>query len=213
MNTSFKCVFVHTFIRYVASLLQVIVSVFVCASLLLQKAVITNVSPDVLYLFRVQAVCQHDLRSDFSQTLLFRGTRSKPSTQSLHNFKLILHVRRMNWIFSVNACLQFCFSANTTRIFEGSRIVKTGMVSLTEDDEANFFLNISHILVVLLDNCFFSLLVSPSPQFLQRPQQTWLPSALVPPLGRPLASTFPLYPWQQGWAHPRVAARPQWRQW
>uniref|UniRef100_A0A3Q3N2U7 protein-tyrosine-phosphatase n=1 Tax=Mastacembelus armatus TaxID=205130 RepID=A0A3Q3N2U7_9TELE len=53
------------------------------------KAVITNVSPDVLYLFRVQAVCQHDLRSDFSQTLLF--------------------------------------TANTTRIFEGSRIVKTGM--------------------------------------------------------------------------------------
>uniref|UniRef100_A0A3Q1JVH0 protein-tyrosine-phosphatase n=1 Tax=Anabas testudineus TaxID=64144 RepID=A0A3Q1JVH0_ANATE len=29
------------------------------------KAVITNVSPDVLYLFRVQAVCQHDQRSDF----------------------------------------------------------------------------------------------------------------------------------------------------
>lgn len=45
---------------------------------LLQKAVISNVSPDVLYLFRVQAVCQHDLRSDFSQTLLFRGAWSKP---------------------------------------------------------------------------------------------------------------------------------------
>lgn len=45
----------------------------ICACFLLQKAVITNVSPDVLYLFRVQAVCQHDLRSDFSQTLLFRG--------------------------------------------------------------------------------------------------------------------------------------------
>lgn len=52
--------------------------VHVCACFLLQKAVITNVSPDVLYLFRVQAVCQHDLRSDFSQTLLFRGTWSKP---------------------------------------------------------------------------------------------------------------------------------------
>lgn len=52
--------------------------VHVCARFLLQKAVITNVSPDVLYLFRVQAVCQHDLRSDFSQTLLFRGTWSKP---------------------------------------------------------------------------------------------------------------------------------------
>ncbi|CAM9099360.1 unnamed protein product [Lampetra planeri] len=41
------------------------------------KAVITNMSPDVLYLFRVQAVCRQDLRSDFSQTLLFRG-RLKP---------------------------------------------------------------------------------------------------------------------------------------
>ena len=38
-----------------------------------QKAVISNVSPDFLYLFRVQAVCRQDLRSDFSQTLLFRG--------------------------------------------------------------------------------------------------------------------------------------------
>uniref|UniRef100_A0A673GF18 protein-tyrosine-phosphatase n=1 Tax=Sinocyclocheilus rhinocerous TaxID=307959 RepID=A0A673GF18_9TELE len=54
------------------------------------RAVITLVSPDVLYLFRVQAVCQRDQRSDFSQTLLFK--------------------------------------ANTTRIFEGTRIVKTGMV-------------------------------------------------------------------------------------
>uniref|UniRef100_A0A673GEE2 protein-tyrosine-phosphatase n=1 Tax=Sinocyclocheilus rhinocerous TaxID=307959 RepID=A0A673GEE2_9TELE len=52
--------------------------------------IITLVSPDVLYLFRVQAVCQRDQRSDFSQTLLFK--------------------------------------ANTTRIFEGTRIVKTGMV-------------------------------------------------------------------------------------
>lgn len=59
------------------------------ASFLLQKAVITNVSPDVLYLFRVQAVCQHDLRSDFSQTLLFRGTWSKPAAiDSLCIFKL-----------------------------------------------------------------------------------------------------------------------------
>lgn len=52
--------------------------VHVCARFLLQKAVISNVSPDVLYLFRVQAVCQRDLRSDFSQTLLFRGAWSKP---------------------------------------------------------------------------------------------------------------------------------------
>ncbi|XP_041636069.1 receptor-type tyrosine-protein phosphatase gamma [Cheilinus undulatus] len=63
------------------------------------KAVITNVSPDVLYLFRVQAVCQHDLRSDFSQTLLFR--------------------------------------ANTTRTFEGSRIVKTGMPTISPASSAD----------------------------------------------------------------------------
>ncbi|XP_061583275.1 receptor-type tyrosine-protein phosphatase gamma isoform X3 [Cololabis saira] len=63
------------------------------------KAVITNVSPDVLYLFRVQAVCQRDLRSDFSQTLLFR--------------------------------------ANTTRIFEGSRIVKTGMPTISPASSAD----------------------------------------------------------------------------
>ncbi|KAM9859307.1 receptor-type tyrosine-protein phosphatase gamma [Aulostomus maculatus] len=63
------------------------------------KAVIANVSPDNLYLFRVQAVCQHDLRSDFSQTLLFR--------------------------------------ANTTRIFEGSRIVKTGMPTISPVSSAD----------------------------------------------------------------------------
>ncbi|XP_034536847.1 receptor-type tyrosine-protein phosphatase gamma [Notolabrus celidotus] len=63
------------------------------------KAVITNVSPEVLYLFRVQAVCHHDLRSDFSQTLLFR--------------------------------------ANTTRIFEGSRIVKTGMPTISPASSAD----------------------------------------------------------------------------
>ncbi|CAK6974222.1 receptor-type tyrosine-protein phosphatase gamma [Scomber scombrus] len=63
------------------------------------KAVITNVSPDILYLFRVQAVCQHDMRSDFSQTLLFR--------------------------------------ANTTRIFEGSRIVKTGMPTISPASSAD----------------------------------------------------------------------------
>ncbi|CAJ1050651.1 receptor-type tyrosine-protein phosphatase gamma [Xyrichtys novacula] len=63
------------------------------------RAVITNVSPDILYLFRVQAVCQHDLRSDFSQTLLFR--------------------------------------ANTTRIFEGSRIVKTGMPTISPASSAD----------------------------------------------------------------------------
>ncbi|CAB1315296.1 unnamed protein product, partial [Coregonus sp. 'balchen'] len=63
------------------------------------KAVITQVSPDILYLFRVQAVCQRDLRSDFSQTLLLR--------------------------------------ANTTRIFEGTRIVKTGMPTISPASSAD----------------------------------------------------------------------------
>uniref|UniRef100_A0A673L9U8 protein-tyrosine-phosphatase n=1 Tax=Sinocyclocheilus rhinocerous TaxID=307959 RepID=A0A673L9U8_9TELE len=38
------------------------------------EAVIAPVSSDVLYLFRVQAVCLNDKRSDFSQSMLFRGT-------------------------------------------------------------------------------------------------------------------------------------------
>ncbi|KAL2090619.1 hypothetical protein ACEWY4_012882 [Coilia grayii] len=63
------------------------------------RAVITHVSSDILYLFRVQAVCQKDLRSDFSQTLLFK--------------------------------------ANTTRIFEGSRIVKTGMPTVSPASPAD----------------------------------------------------------------------------
>uniref|UniRef100_A0A671P6G1 protein-tyrosine-phosphatase n=1 Tax=Sinocyclocheilus anshuiensis TaxID=1608454 RepID=A0A671P6G1_9TELE len=63
------------------------------------RAVITLVSPDVLYLFRVQAVCQRDQRSDFSQTLLFK--------------------------------------ANTTRIFEGTRIVKTGMPTVSPASSAD----------------------------------------------------------------------------
>ncbi|XP_069499852.1 receptor-type tyrosine-protein phosphatase gamma isoform X2 [Ambystoma mexicanum] len=56
------------------------------------KAVINHVSPAILYLFRVQAVCRNDMRSDFSQTMLFQ--------------------------------------ANTTRIFEGTRIVKTGVINV-----------------------------------------------------------------------------------
>ncbi|XP_060775396.1 receptor-type tyrosine-protein phosphatase gamma isoform X2 [Neoarius graeffei] len=60
-------------------------------------AVITHMSPDALYLFRVQALCQRDQRSDFSQTLLFR--------------------------------------ANTTRIFEGTRIIKTGMPTVSSSSD------------------------------------------------------------------------------
>lgn len=39
-----------------------------------QEAIIAPVSTDVLYLFRVQAVCLNDKRSDFSQSMLFKGT-------------------------------------------------------------------------------------------------------------------------------------------
>lgn len=41
-----------------------------------QKAIISHVSPDILYLFRVQAVCRNDMRSDFSQTMLFQGKKN-----------------------------------------------------------------------------------------------------------------------------------------
>ncbi|KAK3574795.1 hypothetical protein QTP86_018385 [Hemibagrus guttatus] len=61
------------------------------------RAVITHMSPDALYLFRVQALCQRDQRSDFSQTLLFK--------------------------------------ANTTRIFEGTRIIKTGMPTMSSSSD------------------------------------------------------------------------------
>ncbi|XP_034023525.1 receptor-type tyrosine-protein phosphatase gamma-like [Thalassophryne amazonica] len=63
------------------------------------EAIISPVSPDVLYLFRVQAVCMNDMRSDFSQSMLFR--------------------------------------ANTTRIFEGTRIVKTGMPTISPASSAD----------------------------------------------------------------------------
>ncbi|XP_054639349.1 receptor-type tyrosine-protein phosphatase gamma-like isoform X3 [Dunckerocampus dactyliophorus] len=65
----------------------------------IMEAVISPVSPDVLYLFRVQAVCTNDMRSDFSQSMLFR--------------------------------------ANTTRIFEGTRIVKTGMPTVSPASSAD----------------------------------------------------------------------------
>uniref|UniRef100_A0A8B9IYX4 protein-tyrosine-phosphatase n=1 Tax=Amazona collaria TaxID=241587 RepID=A0A8B9IYX4_9PSIT len=40
------------------------------------KAIISHVSPDILYLFRVQAVCRNEMRSDFSQTMLFQGKKN-----------------------------------------------------------------------------------------------------------------------------------------
>ncbi|XP_058487247.1 receptor-type tyrosine-protein phosphatase gamma-like [Solea solea] len=63
------------------------------------EAIISPVSPDVLYLFRVQSICMNDMRSDFSQSMLFR--------------------------------------ANTTRIFEGTRIVKTGMPTVSPASSAD----------------------------------------------------------------------------
>ncbi|XP_040263697.1 receptor-type tyrosine-protein phosphatase gamma isoform X1 [Bufo bufo] len=60
---------------------------------------INHASPDILYLFRVQAVCRNDMRSDFSQTMLFQ--------------------------------------ANTTRIFEGTRIVKTGVPTASPASSAD----------------------------------------------------------------------------
>uniref|UniRef100_F6W1D7 Receptor-type tyrosine-protein phosphatase gamma n=2 Tax=Ornithorhynchus anatinus TaxID=9258 RepID=F6W1D7_ORNAN len=63
------------------------------------KAIISHVSPDSLYLFRVQAVCQNDMRSDFSQTMLFQ--------------------------------------ANTTRIFQGTRIIKTGVPTASPASSAD----------------------------------------------------------------------------
>ncbi|XP_050760880.1 receptor-type tyrosine-protein phosphatase gamma isoform X1 [Gymnogyps californianus] len=63
------------------------------------KAIISHVSPDILYLFRVQAVCRNEMRSDFSQTMLFQ--------------------------------------ANTTRIFEGTRIVKTGVPTASPASSAD----------------------------------------------------------------------------
>ncbi|XP_066452714.1 receptor-type tyrosine-protein phosphatase gamma isoform X1 [Eleutherodactylus coqui] len=60
---------------------------------------INHVSPDILYLFRVQAVCRNDMRSDFSPTMLIQ--------------------------------------ANTTRIFEGTRIVKTGVPTASPASSAD----------------------------------------------------------------------------
>lgn len=67
-STACMCICQH-FVRCMCLLLKCVMH-FVC---LLQRAVIPLVSPDVLYLFRVQAVCHREKRSDFSQTLLFKG--------------------------------------------------------------------------------------------------------------------------------------------
>ncbi|XP_076125381.1 receptor-type tyrosine-protein phosphatase gamma isoform X1 [Alosa pseudoharengus] len=63
------------------------------------EAIISPVSPDVLYLFRVQAVCRNELSSDFSNSILLR--------------------------------------ANTTSRFEGTRIVKTGMPTISPASSAD----------------------------------------------------------------------------
>ncbi|KAJ7405539.1 Receptor-type tyrosine-protein phosphatase gamma [Willisornis vidua] len=46
------------------------------------KAIISHVSPDILYLFRVQAVCRNEMRSDFSQTMLFQADMAPISSGS-----------------------------------------------------------------------------------------------------------------------------------
>uniref|UniRef100_A0A674NU09 protein-tyrosine-phosphatase n=1 Tax=Takifugu rubripes TaxID=31033 RepID=A0A674NU09_TAKRU len=50
------------------------------------EAIISPVSPDVLYLFRVQAVCMNDMRSDFSQSMLFRGNTLTHTHTHTHTY-------------------------------------------------------------------------------------------------------------------------------
>lgn len=54
-----------------------------------QKAIISHVSPDILYLFRVQAVCRNEMRSDFSQTMLFQGKKSHIHIFTLNYFLFV----------------------------------------------------------------------------------------------------------------------------
>lgn len=68
-----------------------------------QEAVIKPVSPDVLYLFRVQAVCLNDKRSDFSQSMLFRGKCAHTHTH-VHVCALTLY------LFVTSMCLLCHFS-------------------------------------------------------------------------------------------------------
>lgn len=65
----------HRLISWGVSVRDVLYVHCICITVcVFQEAVIAPVSTDVLYLFRVQAVCLNDKRSDFSQSMLFRGT-------------------------------------------------------------------------------------------------------------------------------------------
>lgn len=78
---------------------------------------------------------------------------------------------RNNAEISLMSCF-FCLSANTTRIFEGSRIVKTGMVSGSEEEQ--ICLCVMCLCEITINNFCMSLLFF-SLQFLQHLQQIWLP--------------------------------------
>ncbi|ELW48685.1 Receptor-type tyrosine-protein phosphatase gamma [Tupaia chinensis] len=125
------------------------------------KATISHVSPDSLYLFRVQAVCRNDMRSDFSQTMLFQvSLRSvgghhgcqallgRPGLAAEHQKATISHVSPDSlYLFRVQAVCRndmrsdfsqtMLFQANTTRIFQGTRIVKTGVPTASPASSAD----------------------------------------------------------------------------
>lgn len=122
-----------------------------CLDCVLQEAIITPVSSDVLYLFRVQAVCLNDKRSDFSQSMLFRGT---PGYTHIENCFIKVVVFRALFTFFI------CFyTANTTRIFEGTRIVKTGMVSFVQQVAAPVALNVHTTTFEALKHCITNVLL------------------------------------------------------
>lgn len=77
-----------------------------------QKAIISHVSPDILYLFRVQAVCRNEMRSDFSQTMLFQG--KKPTyfyTMTICVFNIFFAECSMAWD-DFRRCLNVCRHAS-----------------------------------------------------------------------------------------------------
>lgn len=77
-----------------------------------QKAIISHVSPDILYLFRVQAVCRNEMRSDFSQTMLFQG--KKPTyfyIMTICVFNIFFAECSMAWD-DFRRCLNACRHAN-----------------------------------------------------------------------------------------------------
>lgn len=68
----------------------------------------------------------NDMRSDFSQSMLFRGETHTHTHMRARRFKCVQQNQHLT------RCVCSPGAANTTRIFEGTRIVKTGMVSFTD---------------------------------------------------------------------------------